>query len=95
MKPRREDIRSVARELAEAEPVAIVMPALDAYSVLAIVQYAWRNPNLDAREKELIERFGRALQAAIARRAPKAGETLELGWYVAYDQPPRGRRNES
>jgi hypothetical protein len=81
-------IRRLAKELQHADPVRMQLPALEAYTVLAIVQFAWRNPGLDPEQKALIERFGRDLQAAIARRAPFAGETLELGWDTSYDSPP-------
>jgi hypothetical protein len=80
----------LAIELRDAKPVTLSIPALDAYGIVGIVQFAWRNPQLDAAQKQLVESFARGLQAALAERAPLAGASLELGWDVTLDRkgPP-------
>lgn len=80
-------IQRMAVELHASEQIHVAMSAFEAYTVLAIIQLAWRHPDLNDFQKSLIESFGRALQGEIAKRAPFAGETLEAGWNPEYDVP--------
>jgi hypothetical protein len=87
-----EDLQIVTRlvsELRDADPLFLQIPALDAFSILAVVQFAWRNPALDTIQKHRIEDFGRALQDAIATSAPYAARVLELGWDPTKDRVER------
>jgi len=78
-------IRRLVLELRHAEPVTAQIPAIDAYALLASLQLAWRHPRLSPYQAHVVEKAGRDLQDAIARRCPFAAETLELGWNRALD----------
>jgi hypothetical protein len=82
-----ETFRRLVEELRTAEPIRAQIPALEAYTLLAVLQLAWRHPGLSPRQRAIVEKAGRDLQDAIARRCPFAAETLELGWNPALDVP--------
>jgi hypothetical protein len=84
-----DDAEAIARRLAdelEAAPaLTFQVSALDAYSIVAITQLAWRHPGLSKAHTAMIERFARGMQEAIRRHTPFAAETLERGWDRAFD----------
>lgn len=81
----------LVKELQAAEPVRMQMPALEAYTLLAILQLASRHPELSPLQLDLVMKAGRDLQEAIAWRCPFAAETLELGWDPGLDVRREGR----
>lgn len=78
----------VAAELETAEPVTFEVPPFDAFSIVGLLQYAWRNPALDDGQRSMLEQFGRAVQKAVADQCPTAGDLLEDGWNRALDLVP-------
>jgi hypothetical protein len=68
-------------------PIAFHMLPRDAWTVLGIVQFASRNPQLSPKQSELVEHFGRSLQEAISAIEPGAAPYLEMGWDPQYDTP--------
>lgn len=69
------------------QPITFQLRPRDAWTVLAIVQFAWRNPQLSPQQRRLMETFGRQLQAAIVAIEPEAAPYLDMGWHPEYDVP--------
>lgn len=62
----------------------------DAFQVVAVLQYAWRNPALSPVQRGTVESLARGLQRLIARIDPEVGAILEMGWHTEYDRPKEG-----
>jgi hypothetical protein len=74
-------------------PVRVEMRPFDAYVVVGLIQFAWRNPQLDDKQKGLLEEFGRGLTAALGQMgAAFTASVLEDGWDRALDRPISGGR---
>lgn len=71
-------------------PIAVGVRPRDAWIIVAIVQFASRNPALSPTQRQPIERFGRELQRALAAIDPVLDRYLEMGWHPEYDQPRKG-----
>lgn len=80
MSPDEMMVLRLASELSTADPVVIQLSAFDAWTVLAIVQFASRHPRLSPAQHELMLAFGRGLQTALADRVPFASDLLDDGW---------------
>jgi hypothetical protein len=77
-----------------ARSVCIEMRPFDAYVVVGLIQFAWRNPQLDDKQKGLLEGFGRGLTAAIGHLGARfTADTLEDGWDRSKDRPVSGGRS--
>lgn len=59
----------------------------DCFTAVAVLQFALRNPQLSAVQKEQGIAVARALQAAVAALDPIVGKYLEMGWDSQYDTP--------
>ena len=68
------------------QPIQLTIKPRDAWTVCAIVQFASRNPMLLPEHCQLMESFGRQIQAAIAHINPALEPYLEMGWHPEYDQ---------
>jgi hypothetical protein len=95
MKVTDEVLKRVALELEQAAPIKSQIPCFEAFAVMGALQLACRHPRLLAPVRPVVEKAARDLQAAIALRAPLAGELLEDGWNEALDEveidPPEVR----
>lgn len=63
----------------------------DAWTTVAVIQYATRNPQLSATQREAAVSVGRALQRSLERLAPAAADLLEDGWNPDKDVPRENR----
>lgn len=87
------DPHDLARELQVLKleaggAVTYCVEPFDAYVLLGCLQFAWRNPQLSAAQKRIIESFGRQLQRVFDRpETPLLQLTSELGWRIEFDVP--------
>lgn len=65
----------------------ILIQPRDAWTTLAVIQFATRNPQLGDEQRNAAVRVGRILQAALELRMPGARPYLEDGWNPAKDVP--------
>lgn len=70
------------------EPLRFRVKPWDAWLAVAILQFAWRNPQLDDVQRQTVERMGRSIQRSIAKVAPEAAAILEDGWDRSKDVSP-------
>lgn len=68
-------------------PIVVSIKPRDAWTALGIIQFATRNPALSETQRQLIERFGRALQRALVAIDPTLDRYLEMGWNPEHDRP--------
>lgn len=59
----------------------------DAWTTVAVIQFATRNPQLSAEQREMAIRVGRKLQEEIELFMPAAARYLEDGWNPQKDVP--------
>ena len=87
-------VLAVLRQVWEAqEPLHIDISPKDAWTTVAVIQYASRNPQLSPTQRQSAIDIARKLQEEISLRYPVAAGYLEEGWDPAKDTPrtPRGR----
>lgn len=80
----REALTALARD---TRRLTVSLSPWDAWVTVAVIQYATRNPNLNAIQRNQAVRIGRALQDALVRIAPGVGGLLEAGWDPNQDVP--------
>lgn len=68
-------------------PIVVHLLPRDAWIVLGLIQFASRNPAITETQRQLMERFGRAIQRRLGEIAPGAAKYLEMGWNPAFDVP--------
>jgi hypothetical protein len=59
----------------------------DAWTAVAVIQFATRNPQLSPTQRDAAIRVGREIQEALVMRSPEAASYLEDGWNPAKDVP--------
>lgn len=64
----------------------LILPR-DAWTALAVIQFATRNPQLSDEQRNAATCVGRILQEALTLRMPDAAPYLEDGWNPAKDVP--------
>jgi hypothetical protein len=64
----------------------LILPR-DAWTTLAVIQFATRNPQLGDEQRNAAVRVGRILQEALELRMPAAHPYLEDGWDAGKDVP--------
>jgi len=69
------------------QPILIQMRPRDAWCVIALVQFASRNPQISPTQRALLETFGRELGRAVVAIDPIFGKYLEMGWDPQFDVP--------
>lgn len=67
--------------------VHISITPRDAWTIVAVIQYATRNPQLSPAQRDAAITVARILQEAIQDRFPAAADLLEEGWNPAKDVP--------
>lgn len=72
----------------DERPIQVAIKPRDAWVLVGILQFAWRNPALSREHKHLIESYARQLQAALGGDV-LIEKYLERGWNPDYDQPSR------
>jgi hypothetical protein len=72
----------------DPRPLQLTIHPRDAWVAVAVIQYASRNPQLGATQRDAAIRVGRALQDALMVFEPKAAGYLEDGWNPEKDLPP-------
>lgn len=72
----------------DERPIQVTIKPRDAWVLVGVLQFAWRNPGLAQEQKDLIEQFARQFQAALGGD-PLIEKYLERGWNMDYDQPRR------
>lgn len=88
MRPDRAIIEALA-ELArieksgDYEPAPVLLGPFTAYTLIGVLQLAWRHPDLSPRHKQMIEDIARPLSKLFG---PPLSESIELGWNPDYDQ---------
>jgi hypothetical protein len=86
-----ETVLKLAEELRGMDataPVYVKVTAEHAFSLLSVLQLAWRHPQLSKMHLEIIEAFGRQLQS-VFRNCPTASRIAEAGWDRGQDVPWR------
>ncbi len=84
-----EFVAAMAREmemLADQGPVGFTIPPENLYTLLALLQLAWRHPGLSQRQKDLVESFAQQF-ASVFADYPTLRASLEMGWHQQLDQP--------
>jgi hypothetical protein len=74
------------RELHKRGDVTLKIKGVDAFALMACLQLAWRHPQLDQRQKLMIETFARQLQSAF-NDYPTLCRVSEMGWNTVHDVP--------
>jgi hypothetical protein len=69
------------------EPLVVSVKPRDAWTAVAVIQFACRNPHLPDTQRQQAIAVGRALQAALASMFPDGSRYLEDGWNPAKDVP--------
>jgi hypothetical protein len=59
----------------------------DAWTAVAVIQFATRNPQLSETQRDAAIRVGREIQEALVMRSPDAASYLEDGWNPENDVP--------
>lgn len=78
---------------AGAAKVRLEFGLFEAFTVVSLMQLAWRHPRLSGYQRSLLETYGRATQAMLARHAPMTAAFLDEGWDVSRDVPIQGDRS--
>jgi hypothetical protein len=71
-----------AEQAGTAAPAEIRIGPFTAFNLLAVIQLAWRHPNLTPDQRQICEQIGRPLQVLFG---PPLAEALERGWDVDQD----------
>lgn len=80
-----EEIKLLQRKYHGA--VALLIKPFEAYVLMASLQVAWRHPNLSDAQRQIIEGFGRQLQAIFDQPdTPLLHLTSEMGWVREMDR---------
>ena len=69
------------------EKLYISLSPQNAWTTVAVIQYATRNPQLSPVQREAAIAIGRSLQNAIQQFLPAAADILEEGWNPDKDVP--------
>jgi hypothetical protein len=69
------------------KPLNISITPKDAWTTVAVIQFATRNPQLSPTQREQAMLVGRKLQEELELFAPAAARYLEDGWNPAKDVP--------
>jgi hypothetical protein len=81
-----EEIKGIMRR-GEPEVFRVEATVFDLFRIVGTLQLAWRHPGLDDRQREVIERFARQLQAQMTTpETPQIALTLEQGWHREFDR---------
>ena len=86
------EVLAVLRQLwEETRPLHITISPKDAWTTVAVIQYASRNPQLTPGQRASAVAVGRKLQEELELFAPAAARYLEDGWNPEKDVP-RGKK---
>jgi hypothetical protein len=69
------------------KPLVVSVKPKDAWTAVAVIQFASRHPQLSPTQRDQAIAVGRALQAAVASMFPDSAIYLEDGWNPAKDVP--------
>jgi hypothetical protein len=69
------------------QPLLYQMLPRDAWTIIGLVQYASRNPQISPTQRAVLETFGRELGRAIVAIDPVFAKWLEAGWNPQFDVP--------
>ncbi len=82
------DVLRVLKQLwLDIRPLQISISKRDAWTAVAVIQYATRNPHLSDSQRAAATTVGLTLQHALEEVAPAAADLLEDGWNPAKDVP--------
>jgi hypothetical protein len=82
------DVIRVFRQLWESkEQLHISISPKDAWTTVAVIQFATRNPHLSPAQRESAIAIGHKLQEELELFAPAAARYLEDGWNPQKDVP--------
>lgn len=84
-----EFVAAMAREmemLAGQGSVRFTITPMDLYTLIALLQLAWRHQRLPERQRAVVERFAHQF-ALVFESYPTLRASLEMGWRTQLDQP--------
>lgn len=75
-------------------PILVSLLPRDAWVVVGLIQFASRNPHIDADQRRMLEQFGRAIQGKLVELEPASAGYLEMGWNPEFDVRDEGSEGQ-
>jgi len=82
-----DELRGPLIKLWRMPPISVKLLPRDAFTAVAALQYATRNPQLSDIQRQQAVAVARVMQAALAQIDPIINKYLEMGWDTRYDAP--------
>jgi hypothetical protein len=68
------------------QPILFQLKPRDAWSIVGLVQFAARNPQISPTQRDLLEQFGRELQRGVVAIDLVFEKYMEMGWDPKHDR---------
>jgi hypothetical protein len=83
-----QEVRDMMKRIwRSSEKLHFTLSPRDAWTTVAVLQYAWRNPALNDDQRQMIEELARGIQQGLVELEQDAQKYLEMGWHTEHDVP--------